>query len=135
MIIHYIQLHYREYLVALLFADLPSLSPSFHEMIFILSCNYYTPYFYEAVNYQKCESWQSSNNVIHSKRAVSLLTDDSEEVEWRSGGFPVVAGWTKPAGGGTLYGICQSPGASATPGGGCEGYGDTESGGAPDVGG
>ena len=27
---------YRQFLVALLFADLPSLSPSFHEMIFIL---------------------------------------------------------------------------------------------------
>ena len=27
MIIHYIQLHYRQFLVALVFADLPSLSP------------------------------------------------------------------------------------------------------------
>ena len=35
MIIHY-QLHYRQYLVALLFDDLPSYLPSFHEMIFIL---------------------------------------------------------------------------------------------------
>ena len=34
---HSLQLHYRQYLVGLLFADLPSLSPpSFHEMIFIL---------------------------------------------------------------------------------------------------
>ena len=33
---HSLQLHYRQYLVVLLFADLPSLSPSFHEMIFIL---------------------------------------------------------------------------------------------------
>ena len=31
---HSLQLHYRQFLVALLFADLPSLSPSFHEMIF-----------------------------------------------------------------------------------------------------
>ena len=33
---HSLQLHYRQYLVAHLFADLPSLSPSFHEMIFTL---------------------------------------------------------------------------------------------------
>ena len=33
---HSLQLHYRQFLVALLFTDLPSLSPSFHEMIFIL---------------------------------------------------------------------------------------------------
>ena len=36
---HALQLHYRQFLVALLFADLPSLHPyppSFHEMIFIL---------------------------------------------------------------------------------------------------
>ena len=29
-------IHTRQYLVTLLFADLPSLSPSFHEMTFIL---------------------------------------------------------------------------------------------------
>ena len=38
MIIHYMYncTIYRQFLVALLFADLPSLSPSFHEMIFTL---------------------------------------------------------------------------------------------------
>ena len=33
---HSLQLHYRQFLVALRFADLPSLSPSFPEMIFTL---------------------------------------------------------------------------------------------------
>ena len=33
---HSLQLHYRQFLVALLFVDLPSLSSSFHEMIFTL---------------------------------------------------------------------------------------------------
>ena len=33
---HSLQLHNKQYLVALVFADLPSLSPSFHEMIFTL---------------------------------------------------------------------------------------------------
>ena len=41
-----LQLHYRQFIVALFFADLPSLSPSFHEHLYIVNGqgdNLYTP--------------------------------------------------------------------------------------------